>query len=110
MRAMKPSTEPALDGGSVADFRQRLLQKIADKTVADLARENGVSPADLANWSRIVERAEKVAASFEEKLVRARRVRELEEEIEELRRVVGKQGVVLGILEKKGIVSSRNDP
>ncbi len=88
----------------MADFRRDLIRKITDKTAAELAREKGISPADAPRWSLMVERAEKMAASFEKTLVPASRVRELEGEIEELRRLLGKQPVVLQILEEKGMV------
>jgi hypothetical protein len=74
--------EPASSMGSVADFRRRLIRKITDKTAAELAQEKGISPGDLPRWSRMVERAEKVAQSFEKTLVPISRGRE--GEIEEL--------------------------
>ena len=100
---MDLSKEPRSEG-SVVDFRRHLIRKITDKTIAELTQEKSTSPEDLSKWSLMVERAEKMATSFEETLVPASRVRELEREIEELRRLVGKQAVVLQILRKKGIV------
>ena len=108
---MDLSKEPTRSRGSVADFRHNLIRRITDKTVAELAQEKGISPADLPKWSLMVERAEKMAKSFEKTLAPASQVRELEGdidelegEIEELRRLLGKQAVVLQILEKKGMV------
>jgi len=95
------SKEPARSRGSVADFRRNLIRKITDKTVAELAQEKGISPADLPEWSLMVKRAEKMAAGFEETLVPAGRAREMEGEIEELKRLVGKQPVVVQIQGKK---------
>lgn len=104
-RTMNLSKEPVRDRGSVADFQRNLIRKITDKTVAELAQERGISPADLPKWSLMVKRAEKMAARFEKTLVPASRSRELEGEIEELRRLVGKQPVVLEIQEmKKGMI------
>ncbi|HEY3124474.1 MAG TPA: transposase [Thermoanaerobaculia bacterium] len=99
---MDLSKEPRRGRGPVADFQRNLIRKITDKTVAELAQEMGISPADLPKWSLMVKRAEKMAASFEKTLVPASRAREREGEIEELRRPVGKQAVVLEIQEKKG--------
>ena len=50
----------------------------------------------------IAGRAGKTAPGAGENLVLASRVRELEREIEELRRLVNRQALVLGILEKRG--------
>lgn len=87
----------------MADFRRDLIRKITDKTVAELAQEMGISPADLPKWSRVVDRTEKMAASFE-KTLPAGRGREQEGEIEELMSPAGKQAVVVQILEKKETV------
>ena|SRR6266511_2182799 len=99
---MDLSKEPARSRAAVTDFQRNLIRKITDKTVAELAQEKGISPADLPKWSLMVKRAEKMAASFERGLLPAIRARELEGEMEELRRPVGKQAVVLEIQGKKG--------
>ncbi len=91
-------------GASVADYRRGLIRKITDQTVAELAREKGISPSAARKWELMVERAEKTAASLGDTLVPASHVRDLEREIEDLKRLVGKQAVVLQILEKKGIL------
>ena len=101
---MELSSEKESVKASVADFRRSLIRKITDRTVAELGEEMGISPEDLPKWSLMVKRAEKTAASFEKTLVPARRVQELEGEIEELKKVVEKQAVVLKILKKNGIV------
>ncbi len=94
--------EPARSRGAVTDFQRNLIRKITDKTVAELAQEMGISPADLPKWSLMVRRAEKMAASFEKTLVPTGRARQLEREMEELGRPAGKRAVVLEIQEKKG--------
>jgi PP-loop superfamily ATP-utilizing enzyme len=96
------SKEPARSRGAVTDFQRNLIRKITNKTVAELAQEKGISPADLPKWSLMVKRAEKMAASFEKTLVPVSRAREMDAEMEELRRPVGKQAVVLEIQENKG--------
>lgn len=60
--------EPAGCRGSVADFRRGLIRRITNKTVAELAREMGISPSDPRRWSRMVRRTENTAARFEKKL------------------------------------------
>jgi len=102
VRAVDLSKEPGRGRGPVSDFQRDLIRKITDKTVAELAQERGISPADLPKWSLVVKRAEKMAASFEKKLGPPGRAGELEEELEELRRLVGKRAVVLEIQEEKG--------
>lgn len=102
MKDVDLSKEPTRGRGPVADFQRNLIRKITDKTVAELAQEMGISPSDLPKWSLMVKRAEKMAARFEKTLVPANRARELEGEMEELRRLVGKQAVVLEIQEEKG--------
>ena len=101
---MQVSKQPKRTAGSVASFRKHLIRKITDKTVAELAEEMGISPEDVPKWSLMVKRAEKTAASFEKTLVPARRVQELEGEIEDLKRLLEKQAVVLNILKKNGMV------
>jgi hypothetical protein len=96
------SKEPARSRGAVTDFQRDLIRKITNKTVAELAQEKGISPADLPKWSLMVKRAEKMAASFEKTLVPASRARERDAEMEEFGRPAGKQAVVLEIEEKKG--------
>lgn len=70
----------------------------------ELAREAGVSPDILRKWMLMIERAEMTAADVEEPLVPASRVRELEREVEELRRLLGRQAVTLQVLEKEGLL------
>ena len=72
--------------------------------MAELGEEMGISPEDRPKWSLMVKRAEKTAASFEKTLVPARRVQELEGELEDLKKLLEKQSVVLQILKEKGMV------
>lgn len=64
----------------------------------------GISPLAVRKWELMVERAEKTAASLEDTLVLASRVRELEREVEELKRLLDRQAVALHVLEKQGIL------
>ena len=60
MRAVDLSKEPARSRGAVTDFQRNLIRKITDKTVAELAQDMGISPADLPKWSLMVKQAENV--------------------------------------------------
>jgi transposase-like protein len=102
VRAVDLSKESERSRGAATDFQRNLLRRITNKTVAELAQEKGISPADLPKWSLMVKRAEKMAARFEKTLVPASFARELDAEMEELRRPVGRRAVVLEIEEKKG--------
>ncbi len=51
-----------------------------------------------------MERAEATAAGAGARLIPESRVRELEREVEELKRLLGRQAVKLQLLEKKGIL------
>ena len=99
---MDLSRKPERVVASVADFRRGLIRKITDQTVAELAREKWISPSAGRKWKRMVEWAEKTAASLDDTLVPAHHVRDLEQEIEELKRFAGKQAVTIQILKEKG--------
>jgi hypothetical protein len=71
---MDPSKNPERAVASVADFRRGLIRKITDQTVAELAREKGISPRAGRKWTLMVERAKRAAASLEDALVPADRV------------------------------------
>jgi transposase-like protein len=81
------------------DFWRRLVQKIVaeEETLSDLVREMGIPRGVLRKWALM----ETNAANVYEPLVPARRVRELEREIEELRSLLDKQAATLQILEKQ---------
>jgi hypothetical protein len=58
----------------------------------------------LRNWTLMVKRAETIPSSTDETLVPASRVHELERQIEDLKRQVGRQAMTLRVLEKQGIL------
>lgn len=74
----------------------------AGRTISQLSQELGVAPEDLRKWIMLVERAETIAAGAGTRLVPESRVAELEQEIEELKYLLGRQAVKIQILEKKG--------
>jgi transposase-like protein len=100
---MEPSRRPAAQNGFSAEFKREFVEKIVimDKTLGDLADELGIPSDVMHKWTLMVERAEMTAAQAGEPLVPARRVLELQHDIEELKRVVTHQAMTIQILEKK---------
>lgn len=100
---MEPSGRPAARNGFSPEFKREFVEKIVimDKTLGDLADELGIPPEVMHKWTLMVERAEMTASQPGEPLVPARRVLELQHDIEELKRVVTHQAITIQILEKK---------
>jgi len=67
--------------------------------MAEMSRELEVAPAVLRNWMRLVERGGTTAVAAGEDVVPASRVRELEQQVKQLQRLVGKQAMTIEILE-----------
>lgn len=84
-----------------AEFKRETVGRISsgEKTMAELSRELEVQPAVLRNWMRLVERGGTTAVAAGEDVVPASRVRELEQQIKQLQRLVGKQAMTIEILE-----------
>jgi transposase len=82
-------------------FKRETVHRIAsgEKTLAELSRELGIQPSVLRNWMRLVERGGTTAVAAGEDVVPASRVRELEQQVKELHRLVGKQAMTIEILE-----------
>ena len=86
------------------DLRKRVLMIARAEALAADTKE---SPKRRPNTSRGVKAPPKPPEDYcegEEPLVPASRVRELRSELEELRRILGKQSVKLEILKKKGLL------
>jgi Transposase. len=99
---MDLSKNPERVVASVADFRRGLIRKITDQTVAELARERGISPSAVRKWKVMVERVEKTAASLEDTLVpRQPRPRARERSRGAAALGVGRQSIALRVLEEK---------
>ena len=83
------------------DFKRETVARIVsgEKTLAELSRELGISPSVLRNWMRLVEHGATAAVAAGEEVVPASRVRELEQQVKELQRLVGKQAMTIEILE-----------
>jgi transposase-like protein len=85
---------------SVELKRQAVSQILSgEKTLAELSREMEIQPAVLRNWMRLVERGGTTAVAAGEDAVPASRVRELEQQVKELQRLVGKQAMTIEVLE-----------
>jgi transposase len=82
-------------------FKRETVARITsgEKTLAELSRELGISPSVVRNWMRLVERGGTTAVAAGEDVVPASRVRELEQQVKELQRLVGKQAMTIEILE-----------
>ena len=85
-----------------AEFWRSLVRKIVaeEETLGDLVRATGIPREILRKWAL----KETAASQSYEPLVPARRVDELEREVEELRSLVSKQATTLQILEKQGVL------
>ena len=102
---MELLNEPESRGGFSPEFKRELVEKIVktDKTLGDLADEMGIPREVMRKWTLMVERAETVVAVpvFEESPVPAWRVRQLQREVEDLRRLVANQAETLRVLEEQ---------
>jgi transposase-like protein len=101
---MDLSRKPEARVGFSPEFWRELVGKIVaeDETLNDLAAETGIPREVLRKWALTAERAGTTASSVGEPLVPASRVRELEREIEELRRLLGRQAVRVDVLREAG--------
>ncbi len=83
------------------EFKRETAGRVlsGEKTLAELSRELEIQPSVLRNWMRLVERGGTAAVAAGEDVVPASRVRELEQQVRELQRLVGKQAMVIEVLE-----------
>ena len=84
-----------------SDFKRATVERIRSgaATLAEVSRELEVAPAILRNWIRLVERGGKTAVEAGEDVVAISRIRELEKQVRDLQRLVGKQAMTIEILE-----------
>src|SRR5258705_13829482 len=92
------------------EFKRATVQRITSgkKTLAELSRELEISPGVLRNWMRLVEGGGTTAVAAGEEVVPISRVRELEKQVKELQRLVGKQTMTIDILEAAREVVKKN--
>ena len=83
------------------EFKRQAVERIrsGDTTVAALSRELSVQPALIRRWIKLSESGSAAAVDAGEDVVPVSRVRELERQIKELQRLIGKQAVTIEILE-----------
>ena len=83
------------------EFKREAVGRVVsgEKTLAELSRELEIQPSVLRNWMRLVERGGTTAVAAGEDVVPASRARELEQQVKELQRLVGKQAMVIEVLE-----------
>jgi len=93
-----------------AEFKRETVGRISsgEKTMAEVSRELEVAPAVLRNWMRLVERGGTTAVAAGEDVVPASRVRELEQQVKQLQRLVGKQAMTIEILEAAREIVKKN--
>ena len=103
---MELTKEPESRGEFSAEFNRELVERIvmADTTLEKLADETGIPPHVMSKWDLMVERAEAMASDTAEVLAPSSRVLELEREIDDLKRQLGRQVMTIQILEKKGLL------
>ncbi len=83
------------------EFKRQAVSRVhsGEKTLAELSRELEVQPSVLRNWMRLVERGGTAAVAAGEDVVPASRVRDLEQQVKDLQRLVGKQAMTIEVLE-----------
>jgi transposase len=84
-----------------AEFKRETVRQIVsgEKTLAETSRELTVLPQILRKWIKLVEHGGAAAVEAGEDVVPASRVRELEAQIKQLQRLIGKQAMTIEILE-----------
>ena len=84
-----------------ADFKRAALARLQSDgtTVAALSRELGILPTVIRRWIKLAEGGSTTAMQAGEEVVPISRVRELEKQVRDLQRLVGKQTMTIEILE-----------
>ena len=91
------------DGRRIFDveFKRATAARIAagETTVAQVARELDIQPVLIRRWIKLAEGGSVAAVESGEEVVPVSRVRELEKQVRDLQRIIGKQAVTIEILE-----------
>jgi len=91
------------DGRRIFDveFKRATAARIAsgEVTLAQVARELDIQPALIRRWMSLAEGGSVAAVQAGEDVVPISRVRELEKQVRDLQRIIGKQAVTIEILE-----------
>ena len=90
------------DGRRIFDveFKRATAARIAsgEITLAQVARELDIQPVLIRRWMKLAEGGSVAAVEAGEEVVAISRVRELEKQVRELQRIIGKQAVTIEIL------------
>ena len=83
------------------EFKRGTVERLrtGETTVATLARELDIQPSVIRRWMKLDERGSTTAVQAGEEVVPISRVRELEKQVRDLQRLVGKQAMTIEILE-----------
>jgi transposase len=84
-----------------AEFKRGIVHQLAkgEKTLAEVSREFDIQPSVIREWTHRVETGAKTAVAANEDVVPASVLREAQQRIRELERLVGKKQMEIEILE-----------
>jgi transposase len=84
-----------------AEFKRGIVQQLAkgEKTLAEVSREFDIQPSVIREWTHRVEAGAKTAVAANEDVVPASALREAQQRIRDLERLVGKKQMEIEILE-----------
>lgn len=84
-----------------AEFKRATVARVqsGETTLAAISRELDIQPTIIRRWIKLTERGSTAAVQAGEEVVPISRVRELEKQVKELQRLVGKQAMTIEILE-----------
>ena len=84
-----------------AEFKRTTVERIrsGETTLATFARELDIQPAIIRRWIKLDEGGSTAAVQAGEEVVPISRLRELEKQVRDLQRLVGKQAMTIEILE-----------
>ena len=84
-----------------AEFKRHTVERVrtGETTVATLARGLDIQPSVIRRWMKLDEGGSTTAVQAGEEVVPVSRMRELERQVRDLQRLVGKQTMTIEILE-----------
>lgn len=84
-----------------AEFKRSVVARVrtGETTVAAVSRELDIQPTVIRRWIKLDEGGSTAAVVAGEEVVPISRVRELERQVRDLQRLVGKQAMTIEILE-----------
>jgi transposase len=79
-------------------------------TVSAVARQHGVSPSLLFKWRQLMSQGGQVAVKADEDVVAASKVRDLEQRVRELERLLGRKTLEVEVLKEALTVAREKKP